>query len=81
MKPKFPSSTYADGLRAAARLLLSTANDLQLLVSADEKRFELVFKLSADQLKSLVYVCAMREEKIKLLRDQAQAILNLEKYQ
>lgn len=73
--------TYADGLRDAARLLVSTAQDYERLQKQKEQEALKASSIFSNDKTVLLRVAGSYEEKARLMRGQAQQILELEKQQ
>lgn len=74
-----PRSSYAQGLRDAARLLVSTAEDYEQMHGLKEQELRKDTFMFPQQRATAQRLSAYMQEKAILLRAQAQQILDLEK--
>ncbi len=72
-------ASYAQGLRDAARLLVSTAEDYELMHKQKESELNKDVFMFPQQRATAQRLSAYMQEKAVLLRAQAQHILDLEK--
>ncbi len=75
------AKTYGDGLRDAARLLISTAQDYEQMQERSEDVLRSSRLVLPGERTTAIRTAAICQEKAALLRGQAQHILYLEKNQ